>query len=74
MRRRTCASHADLHRQRRPVRRRRRRDEDDPAGSLRHVDQNIETAYAHFYGLSLQKQIGQAMTGSIDYTGSNVTP
>ena len=21
-----------------------------PAGSLRHVDQNIETAYAHFYG------------------------
>jgi outer membrane receptor protein involved in Fe transport len=41
-----------------------------PGGSLRHVDQNIETAYAHFYGLSLQKQIGQAMTGSIDYTGS----
>ena len=31
-----------------------------PGGSLRHVDQNIETAYAHFYGLSLQKQIGTA--------------
>ena len=42
-----------------------------PAGSLRHVDQNIETAYAHFYGLSLQKQIGQALTGSIEYTGSS---
>ena len=42
-----------------------------PGGSLRHIDQNIETAYAHFYGLSLQKQIGQAMTGSIDYTGSS---
>jgi outer membrane receptor protein involved in Fe transport len=42
-----------------------------PAGSLRHVDQNIETAYAHFYGLSLQKQIGNALTGSIDYTGSS---
>ena len=42
-----------------------------PGGSLRHVDQNIETAYAHFYGLSLQKQIGQAMTGSIEYTGSS---
>ena len=42
-----------------------------PGGSLRHVDQNIETAYAHFYGLSLQKQIGQALTGSIDYTGSS---
>jgi outer membrane receptor protein involved in Fe transport len=42
-----------------------------PGGSLRHVDQNIETAYAHFYGLSLQKQIGQAMTGSVEYTGSS---
>jgi hypothetical protein len=42
-----------------------------PGGSLRHIDQNIETAYAHFYGLSLQKQIGQAMTGSIEYTGSS---
>ncbi len=42
-----------------------------PAGSLRHVDQNIETAYAHFYGLSMQKQLGQALTGSIEYTGSS---
>jgi hypothetical protein len=42
-----------------------------PGGSLRHIDQNIETAYAHFYGLSLQKQIGQALTGSVEYTGSS---
>lgn len=42
-----------------------------PGGSLRHVDQNIETAYAHFYGLSLQKQIGSAITGSVEYTGSS---
>ena len=42
-----------------------------PGGSLRHIDQNVETAYAHFYGLSLQRQIGQAMTGSVEYTGSS---
>jgi Carboxypeptidase regulatory-like domain/TonB dependent receptor-like, beta-barrel/TonB-dependent Receptor Plug Domain len=42
-----------------------------PGGSLRHIDQNIETAYAHFYGLSFQRQIGQAMTGSVEYTGSS---
>ena len=42
-----------------------------PGGSLRHIDQNIETAYAHFYGLSVQHQIGQAMTGSVEYTGSS---
>jgi outer membrane receptor protein involved in Fe transport len=42
-----------------------------PVGGLRHVDQNIETAYAHFYGASLQRQIGQALTASIDYSGSS---
>jgi outer membrane receptor protein involved in Fe transport len=42
-----------------------------PGGSLRHVDQNIETAYAHFYGLALQKQIGSGLTGSVEYTGSS---
>jgi outer membrane receptor protein involved in Fe transport len=41
-----------------------------PAGSLRHVDQNIETAYAHFYSASMQRQFGSNMTGSIEYTGS----
>jgi hypothetical protein len=42
-----------------------------PAGSLRHVDQNIETAYAHFYGASFQKQIGLNITGIVEYTGSS---
>ena len=27
-----------------------------PGGSLRHVDQNIKTAYAHLYGVSFQKR------------------
>ena len=42
-----------------------------PAGSLRHVDQNIETAYAHFYSGSVQRQIGSSITGSIEYSGSS---
>ena len=41
-----------------------------PAGSLRHVDQNIETAYAHFYSLSLQREIFANTVASIEYTGS----
>ena len=41
-----------------------------PGGSLRHVDQNIETAYAHFYGVSLQRQLIQNLVGSVEYTGS----
>jgi hypothetical protein len=42
-----------------------------PIGSLRHVDQNIETAYAHQYGISLQRQIGNGMSGSVEYNGSS---
>jgi outer membrane receptor protein involved in Fe transport len=41
-----------------------------PAGSLRHVDQNIETAYAHFWGLSFQHEIAPALVGKIEYSGS----
>jgi hypothetical protein len=41
-----------------------------PAGSLRHVDQNIVTAYSHFYSLSLQREIAANTTASIEYTGS----
>jgi outer membrane receptor protein involved in Fe transport len=41
-----------------------------PAGSLRHVDQNIETAYKHFYSASFQHQVGASSTASIEYTGS----
>jgi outer membrane receptor protein involved in Fe transport len=41
-----------------------------PAGSLRHVDQNIETAYNHFYSLSLQRELFANTVGSVEYTGS----
>jgi hypothetical protein len=42
-----------------------------PAGSLRHVDQNIKTAYTHFYGVSMQNSIGTGLTTSIEYNGSS---
>ena len=42
-----------------------------PAGSLRHVDQNIETAYAHFYGASLQRQLMTNLVASVEYSGSS---
>ena len=41
-----------------------------PAGSLRHVDQNIKTAYTHFYGVSFQREIGAGTYGAIEYNGS----
>ena len=41
-----------------------------PAGSLRHVDQNIVTAYTHFYSLSIQRELFGNTVGSIEYTGS----
>ena len=40
-----------------------------PSGSLRHLDQNMVTAYAHFYGAGFQHEFGK-MTGSVEYTGS----
>ena len=41
-----------------------------PGGSLRHIDQNIETAYAHFYGASVQRELRPSVTASIEYSGS----
>jgi len=41
-----------------------------PGGSLRHVDQNIQTAYAHFWAMSFERQIGARMVGKVEYTGS----
>jgi len=41
-----------------------------PAGSLRHIDQNIETAYNHFYSLSLQHELFSNTVVSVEYTGS----
>jgi outer membrane receptor protein involved in Fe transport len=42
-----------------------------PAGSLRHVDQNIETAYAHFYGGSLQRELMPNLIANFEYSGSS---
>jgi hypothetical protein len=42
-----------------------------PAGSLRHVDQNIRTAYYHQYGASVQRQIGPGWAASLEYNGSS---
>ena len=42
-----------------------------PPGSLRHVDQNIETAYAHFYSTSLQRELKPSLIGTVEYTGSS---
>lgn len=42
-----------------------------PTGSLRHVDQNIRTAYAHIYGVSFTKELMPSVTGSIEYNGSS---
>jgi outer membrane receptor protein involved in Fe transport len=41
-----------------------------PAGSLRHVDQNIETAYSHFFGMAFQHQVGANLVGKVEYSGS----
>jgi TonB dependent receptor len=42
-----------------------------PAGSLRHVDQNIVTAYAHIYGVSFQRELKSGTTVGVDYNGSS---
>ena len=42
-----------------------------PAGSLRHVDQNIATAYSHIYGVSFQHQLNGRNSFSVDYNGSS---
>ena len=41
-----------------------------PGGSVRHIDQNIETAYGHIYGLAFQKELRGGVTGSVEYNGS----
>jgi hypothetical protein len=42
-----------------------------PRGSLRHVDQNIETAYSHFYSASIQHELFANTVVSLEYTGSS---
>lgn len=41
-----------------------------PSGSLRHVDQNIKTAYAHFFSASFQRELPSGLVGSVEYSGS----
>jgi outer membrane receptor protein involved in Fe transport len=41
-----------------------------PPVTLRHVDQNITNAYAHFWSASIQKELPAATTVSVDYAGS----
>ena len=42
-----------------------------PGGSFRHIDQNIETAYSHFYSASMQRELRPGLIGNIEYTGSS---
>jgi hypothetical protein len=41
-----------------------------PRTSLRHVDQNIDTAYAHFWSASLEREIFGTAVVSAEYSGS----
>ncbi len=41
-----------------------------PAVSLRAVDQNIKNAYAHQYGLSLEREVTGNVVASLSYSGS----
>ena len=41
-----------------------------PRTSLRHVDQNIKTAYAHFWSASLEHEFEGGVIGSLEYSGS----
>lgn len=41
-----------------------------PPVSLRHVDENIVNAYAHFWSASFQQQLGSGTAASVEYTGS----
>jgi len=41
-----------------------------PGGTLRHVDQNIKTAYAHFFSASIQRELRPGLFANVEYTGS----
>ena len=41
-----------------------------PGVSLRHLDQNITNAYAHFWSAAFQKQLPAETSVSVEYTGS----
>jgi len=41
-----------------------------PRTSLRHIDQNIPTAYAHTYSAAVEQQLGPSSLFAIEYSGS----
>ncbi|MBK6424700.1 MAG: TonB-dependent receptor [Blastocatellia bacterium] len=41
-----------------------------PRTSLRYVDENIKTAYAHFWSASLEHEFANGLVGSLEYSGS----
>ena len=41
-----------------------------PRTSLRHVREDIETAYAHFWSLAVERQVLRNTTASLEYSGS----
>jgi hypothetical protein len=41
-----------------------------PQTSLRHVREDVETAYAHFWSLSLERELAPNWVASLQYTGS----
>ncbi|MEP6922419.1 MAG: carboxypeptidase regulatory-like domain-containing protein [bacterium] len=41
-----------------------------PATSLRHVREDITNAYAHFYSLAFQREVGRSNVLSVEYAGS----
>jgi outer membrane receptor protein involved in Fe transport len=38
--------------------------------NIRHVDENIENAYAHFWSLAVERQLTPNIIGSVEYSGS----
>lgn len=41
-----------------------------PVTSLRHVNENIVNAYAHFYSFAFQREVGRGNVLSVEYAGS----
>ncbi len=41
-----------------------------PKGSMRNVDPHIRTAYAHFYSLSVEREVAKNVVVGVDYSGS----
>jgi outer membrane receptor protein involved in Fe transport len=41
-----------------------------PRSSLRHVDENIRTAYAHFWSAAVEHEFCEGLVASVEYSGS----